>query len=236
MSKAIKVSVSVLCSNFLKLGEEIKKCEAAGVDHIHIDVMDGHFVPNISIGLPIVQAVRSATTLPLDVHLMIENPWEYIAAFAEAGADSIYVQVECYGERLEGCREYGQYPKVVHTINADALKRDIKHIHQLGKKAYVVLNPGTPIECIDKVLADLDGVLIMSVNPGFAFQKFMSEVLSKIEYLSSRFKGDIAIDGGIKEETAPLAVKAGANVLATASYFFGAQNPSQIVQFLKNLK
>jgi ribulose-phosphate 3-epimerase len=234
MPKPIQVSASILCANFAKLGEEIKKCEDAGVDTIHVDVMDGHFVPNISIGQVIVESIRPLTKLPIETHLMIENPWNYIESFAQAGADIITLHVECYGPRKKECREAGQFPKEVESIDATLARRDINRIKSLGKKAFFVLNPGTPL-CFDAVLKDLDGVLIMSVNPGFAKQKFMPQVLSKVEALAKSFTGTISIDGGINKETAPSAVKAGANMLATASYFFGAPDPKEAVRFLKNL-
>jgi ribulose-phosphate 3-epimerase len=234
MPKPIQVSASILCANFAKLGEEIKKCEDAGVNTIHVDVMDGHFVPNISIGQVIVESIRPLTKLPIETHLMIENPWNYIESFAQAGADIITLHVECYGPRKKECREAGQFPKEVDSIDAALARRDINRIKSLGKKAFFVLNPGTPL-CFDAVLQDLDGVLIMSVNPGFAKQKFMPQVLSKVEVLAKNFKGTISIDGGINKETSPSAVKAGVNMLATASYFFGAPDPKEAVRFLKSL-
>ncbi|VAX37855.1 Ribulose-phosphate 3-epimerase [hydrothermal vent metagenome] len=234
MGKSIKVSASILCADFTKLGEEIKKCEDAGVDMIHIDVMDGHFVPVISIGDLMVKAVRSLTDLPIDVHLMIENPWAQIDKFIEAGSDIISLHAECYGVRRLACQKFGQFPKEVDQIDAQKARKDILKIKEAGKKVFMVLNPGTPM-CLDQVLDDLDGVLIMSVNPGFSFQKFMPEVLPKIKDLRENFDGDISIDGGIKAETALEAVKAGANILATASYFFGSKNPKEAVVYLKNL-
>ena len=230
----IQVSVSILSSDFTKLGEEIKKCEDAGADMIHVDVMDGHFVPNISIGQVIVQAVRSVTKLPIDTHLMIENPWVYIEDFIEKGSDRVSIHAECYGERRAGCRRYGEFPKEIDTIDIERAKTDILRIQNKGAKAFMVLNPGTPM-CLDGVLEYLDGVLIMSVHPGFSKQKFIPSVLPKIEELRSKFNKDIAIDGGINELTAPEAVKAGANILATASYFFGSDKPKETVKYLKSL-
>ncbi len=234
MSKPIQVSASILCADFTKLGDEIKKCEDAGVDMIHVDVMDGHFVPNISIGHVIMEAIRPITKLPIETHLMIENPGVYINDFADRGADIISIQAECYGLRREECREYGHYPKEIDSINVEAARKDILRIKEKGKKAFLVVNPGTPL-CFEELLSDLDGVLVMSVNPGFSKQKFIPSVLPKIEQLRQLFSGDISIDGGVNELTAPEAVKAGVNILATASYFFGSQNPKNTVQYLKGL-
>ena len=235
MDKNIKVSASILCANFLKLGDEIKKCEDAGSDIIHVDVMDGHFVPNISIGTVIVRAIRSHTKLPIEAHLMIEHPAMYIDQFIEAGADIISIQAECYGRLREKCRGLNQFPKEVDTIDAEKAGKDILRIKTKGKKVFMAVNPGTPL-CLESVLEDLDGVLIMSVNPGFAGQKFIPEVLSKISQLRKIFKKNISIDGGINEQTAPEAVKAGADILVTASYFFGSASPKEIVRYLKGLK
>jgi ribulose-phosphate 3-epimerase len=235
MSKAIKVSASILCADFTKLGAEIKKCESAGVDEIHVDVMDGHFVPNLTIGPVIVQAIRPHTKLPIETHLMTENPWSLIDSFIDAGADIISLQVECYGERRPQCRAVDQYPKEIDTMDFEKARRDIKKIKSRGKKVHLVVNPGTPL-CFEPLLGEIDGVLVMSVNPGFAKQKFMPVALPKIERLSKIFKGDIAVDGGINAETAPQVIKAGANVLATASYFFGAPHPQELVKGLKDLR
>jgi ribulose-phosphate 3-epimerase len=235
MTKPIKVSASILCADFTRLGDEIKKCEDAGIDMIHVDVMDGHFVPNITIGQVIVEALRPKTKLPIESHLMIENPWRYLDGFIDAGSNVVCIQAECYGPRKKTCQRFDEYPKEVETIDAHKIRQDLLHIKAKGKKAFVVLNPGTPL-CIDDILNDIDGVLIMSVNPGFAKQKFMSEVLTKVEALRKKFKGDIAIDGGINAQTAPLAVKAGVNILATASYFFGASSQKDAVTALKNLR
>jgi len=235
MLNEIQVSASILCANFTKLGDEIKKCEDAGVDMLHIDVMDGHFVPNITVGPIIVEAIRPLTHLPIETHLMIENPGIYVDDFINAGADIISIQVECYGQRRQGSQEFGQYPKEIDTLDVDKVRKDIRKIRDHGRKVFMVINPGTPM-CLDPVLDEIDGVLVMSVNPGFAKQKFMPEVLPKIEKLRKRFSGDISIDGGINRQTAPEAIKAGVNILATASFFFGADDPLEAVQYLKRLK
>ena len=236
MHSKIEISASILSADFGKLSDAVGLCERCGIDRIHIDAMDGHFVPNITIGPVIAQAVRRHTKLPIKAHLMIEHPWDYLDAFIDAGADIIGIHAECYGERRLSCREYGQYPKEVDAIDNALALRDLRHIRSRGKQACMVLNPGTPVSCLDGVWADLDGVLIMSVNPGFAGQKFMPAALSKIKAVRERFKGDIAVDGGINGTNASEVVKAGADVLVTASYFFGSQDAAGVVRSLRTLR
>jgi len=232
MNRKVKISASILCADFSRLKDEIKKCEDAGVDGLHMDVMDGHFVPNITIGPVIIEAIRPLTKLPIESHLMIENPGMYIDDFVNAGSDIISIHAECYGPLREACRGLGKFPKEVDTIDAQKARVDIQKIKGKGKKAFLVLNPGTPV-CIEALLNEIDGVLIMSVNPGFAKQKFMPVALAKIQQLRQIFDKDIAVDGGINAETIPAVLKAGANVLATASYFFGSKDPKDLVKHLK---
>lgn len=231
--KTIEVSASILSADFANLARDIKRSEEAGVDRFHIDCMDGHFVPNMTIGPILVQAMRPHTKLPLEAHLMIEHPGEYIEHYAKAGADIIQIQVECYGKRKASSQAWNQWPKEIDALDVAALRADLKRIKSFGKKAFIVINPSTPL--FPEVLNDCDGVLIMSVNPGFAGQKFMAEALPKLEALRKGFQGDIAIDGGINAQTAPLAVKAGAHVLITASYLYGAANLKDAVTCLKRL-
>ncbi|MGN1385186.1 MAG: ribulose-phosphate 3-epimerase [Bacillus sp. (in: firmicutes)] len=199
----IKIAPSILSADFAKLGEEIKDVERGGADYIHVDVMDGHFVPNITIGPLIVEAIRPVTKLPLDVHLMIENPDDYIEEFARAGADYITVHVEA-------CKH---------------LHRTIGLIKSLGVKAGVVLNPATPVNTIQHVIKHVDMVLLMSVNPGFGGQSFIPEVLPKIrevKAMADEFNPalEIEIDGGVNAETAKLCIEAGANVLVAGSAIY----------------
>ncbi len=231
--KKVDISASVLSSDFGKLAEALQLCAASGVERIHVDVMDGHFVPNITIGPVVTAAIRKYSPLSIEAHLMIENPWDYIDAFIDAGADVIGLHVECYGERRPACRTYGQYPKEVDTVDAVRLKKDMARITSRGKEACLVINPGTPVTALDPVLSDAGSVLVMSVNPGFSGQKFMPSAIDKIRYIRARFQGDIGVDGGINKETAPLVVAAGANVLITASYFFNASDPSAAMAALK---
>ncbi|WP_147532045.1 ribulose-phosphate 3-epimerase [Bacillus marasmi] len=208
----VKIAPSILSADFAKLGEEIKDVERGGADYIHVDVMDGHFVPNITIGPLIVEAIRPVTKLPLDVHLMIENPDQYIEAFAKAGADYLTVHVEA-------CRH---------------LHRTLGYIKSFGVKAGVVLNPATPVEMIQHVLEDVDMVLFMTVNPGFGGQKFIPSVLPKIKQLREMIdaKGldiEIEVDGGVNAETARLCVEAGATVLVAGSAVYNQADRAKAI-------
>jgi ribulose-phosphate 3-epimerase len=216
VAQNIKISPSILSADFSILGDEIKSLEQAGADLIHIDVMDGHFVPNITMGPPIIKMIRKCTKLPFDVHLMISPVEKYIKAFADAGSDII----------------------TIHPEATDNLKRAVSTIKSLGKKAGVSLNPKTPISALMDVINDIDLILIMSVNPGFAGQSFMGEVLPKVTELrkminDKKLKIDIEIDGGINFETAPLAVKAGANILVSGTTIFSGSLKDNI-QKLRN--
>jgi len=216
VAQNIKISPSILSADFSILGDEIKSLEKAGADLIHVDVMDGHFVQNITMGPPIIKMIRKCTKLPFDVHLMISPVEKYIKAFADAGSDII----------------------TIHPETTDNLKRAVSTIKSLGKKAGVSLNPKTPISALMDVINDIDLILIMSVNPGFAGQSFMSEVLPKVTELrkminDKKLKIDIEIDGGINFETAPLAVKAGANILVSGTTIFSGSLKDNI-QKLRN--
>lgn len=213
----IKIAPSILAADFSKLAEEVKEVEAAGADVIHIDVMDGHFVPNITMGAIVVEALRPVTKLPLDVHLMIENPDAYIEQFARAGADYITVHVEA-------CRH---------------LHRTLQLIRSTGVKSGVVLNPHTPIESILHVLDEVDLVLFMTVNPGFGGQKFIHSVLPKVKQMSTLIKErglsiEIEIDGGVDEETIIQCVEAGATILVAGSAIFSKTNRGVALQRIKD--
>lgn len=212
----VKIAPSILSADFSKLGEEIKDVERGGADYIHVDVMDGHFVPNITIGPLIVEAIRPVTKLPLDVHLMIDNPDQYIEAFAKAGADYLTVHVEA-------CKH---------------LHRTIAHIKSFGVKAGVVLNPATPVEMIQHIIEDVDMVLFMTVNPGFGGQRFIPSVLPKIRALkeladSKNLQLEIEVDGGVNEETAQLCIQAGANVLVAGSSVYNKQDRAKAIAALR---
>lgn len=217
MAKKVKISPSILSADFSRLGEEIKSVEAAGADLIHIDVMDGHFVPNITIGPLIVEAARRSTRLPLDVHLMITNPELSIADFAKAGADYITVHVE----------------------TAFHLNRLIQSIREhKGIKAGVSLNPATPLSSLDYILPDLDLVLIMSVNPGFGGQSFIPSALNKIRQLRKKIDElgltvEIEVDGGVKPENAAQIATAGADILVAGSAVFGTKDYAAAIRGIR---
>ncbi|WP_223633308.1 ribulose-phosphate 3-epimerase [Planococcus sp. 4-30] len=212
----IKIAPSILAADFAKLGEEVLEVEKAGADWIHVDVMDGHFVPNISFGPIVLNAIRPLTKLPMDVHLMIQNPDQYIEEFAKAGADFITVHVEA----------------------CPHLHRTIQLIRSFGVKPGVVLNPHTPIETIQHVLKDIDLVLFMTVNPGFGGQKFIHSVVPKVKQLSDIIKEkglsiEIEIDGGINEETIIPCAEAGATVFVAGSAIYSKKDRTQALQAIR---
>jgi len=212
----IKIAPSILSADFSRLGEDVQAVDRAGADYIHIDVMDGHFVPNITIGPLVVDALRKVTDKPLDVHLMIENPDRYIADFAKAGADII----------------------VVHQEAVPHLHRTVQLIKSLGKRAGVSLNPGTPVETLDVVLDDLDLVLVMSVNPGFGGQSFIPSALDKIRALRQRITQRglataLEVDGGAQLDNIREVVAAGADVLVAGSAVFNTDDYAATITALR---
>ena len=212
----IKIAPSILSADFSRLGEEIKAIDYAGADYVHVDVMDGHFVPNITIGPLIVDAVRPVTELPLDVHLMIENPDQYIPGFAKAGADII----------------------VVHAEAVRHLHRTVQLIKSLGKKAGVSLNPATSLSALDIILPELDLVLLMTVNPGFGGQSFIESSLPKISELRHRIDAlglpiELEVDGGVKVDNIEQIAAAGADVFVAGSAVFGADDYKATISQLK---
>jgi ribulose-phosphate 3-epimerase len=205
MTEAIKLAPSILSADFIRLGDDVREAEAAGADRIHVDVMDGHFVPNITIGPLVVRALRKVTALPLETHLMIEDPDRYAKAFVEAGSTSLLVHVE----------------------GATHLHRTVGLIKALGAGAGVVLNPATPASSIEEILPDVDQVLVMTVNPGFGGQKFIAGTLPKIARVRQMIdrvhpECQLEVDGGIDAMTAPQVVRAGARVLVAGSAIFNA--------------
>ncbi len=212
----IKIAPSILSADFARLGDEIRAIDAGGADYVHVDVMDGHFVPNITIGPLIVDAIRPVTELPLDVHLMIENPDQYIPEFAKAGADII----------------------VVHAEASRHLHRTVQLIKSLGKKAGVSLNPATPLTALDMILSDIDLALLMTVNPGFGGQSFIDSCLPKISELRRRIDLlgkpiELQVDGGVKVDNIQRIAAAGADVFVAGSAVFGTDDYAATIMLLK---
>jgi len=204
---SVKIAPSILSADFARLADAVSAAEAGGADWIHVDVMDGHFVPNLTIGPPVVAAVRRVTTLPLDVHLMIEQPERLLEAFAGAGADVL----------------------TVHRETCPHLHRTVERIRELGMRAGVAINPATPIESLDEILPYVDLVLVMSVNPGFGGQKYIKTSTRKVARMRQRLEGmgihnvEVEVDGGISPLTAPEVVRAGATVLVAGNAVFNNQ-------------
>jgi ribulose-phosphate 3-epimerase len=216
MNHPIKVAPSILSADFSRLGDEVIKIEQAGADWVHIDVMDGHFVPNLTFGPPVIAAIRKVTKLPFDVHLMVTNPQDLIEPFVKAGADII----------------------TVHAETAPHLHRLIQTIKEQGKKAGVSLNPSTPLSIVEEVLGDIDMVLIMSVNPGFGGQKFIPGAIDKITRLrdmltARKLTVAIEVDGGINAATAREVTAAGANILVAGSAVYGAPNIAEAIKAIR---
>ena len=215
--ETVKLAPSILAADFTRLGEQVAEAERAGADRIHVDIMDGHFVPNLSMGPPIVRSLRPATTLALETHLMITDPDFYAEPFAEAGSDSLLVHVE---------------------ENAN-LHRTVQKVKALGKRVGVVINPATPASALEEILQDVDLVLVMTVNPGFGHQHFIRTVLPKVRKVREMIDRvnpgcELELDGGIDVDTAPLGVAAGANVLVAGSSVFG--NRAGVTAALKDLR
>ena len=212
----VRIAASILAADFSALGEAVATAEQGGADLIHVDVMDGHFVPNITIGPPVVRAIKRVTSLPLDVHLMISDPARYLTTFAEAGADFLSVHVEAT-------------PHLHGTLTA---------IKELGVQAGVALNPSTPASVLNEIATEVDFILVMSVNPGFGGQKFIPRTLTKIgtiQDILEKAKNEVPIevDGGINQSNAGDVVGAGANMLVAGSAIFGSPDPSQAIEMLR---
>ena len=213
----MKVAPSILSADFSKLGDDLVDIVSNGADYIHIDMMDGNFVPNLSFGPMVMKSIRPLTDKTFDCHLMIEEPERYIELIAESGADIISVHVEA--------------TKHIHRV--------IQQINQTGTKAGVVINPGTPVEAIEAVLADVDLVLVMTVNPGFGGQTFIPSSLNKIKQLKAlreenNYNYEIEVDGGINEDTSKKCLEAGADVLVAGSYIFSHNNRKEAIDSLRN--
>jgi ribulose-phosphate 3-epimerase len=217
MMAQVKIAPSILSADFARLGEQVQEAEAAGADWIHVDVMDGHFVPNITVGPPVVRALRSITTLPLDVHLMIKKPERYLDAFVQAGASGLTVHVE----------------------TCPHLHRTIQHIKELGARAGVTLNPATPLSSLTEILPDVDLVLVMSVDPGFGGQSYIPGSANKVARLRALLDeigslAELEVDGGVNADTVAAVVEAGATVLVAGSAIFNQRaSVAENIQLLR---
>ena len=234
MNKKILIAPSILSANFARLEEEVKKVEDAGADMIHIDVMDGRFVPNITIGPLVVEAIRRCSDLCLDVHLMIDEPHRLIRKFVDAGSDIITIHAEAYplGETSNQLPETRGVSRNTDKIDEVRIREVLREIKSFGKRAGLSLNPDSPF-CIQGVLQDVDMVLIMSVHPGFGGQKFIEDVLPKIKEARRVYSGDIEVDGGLNDKNAGLVIDRGANIIVAGSYFFGAEDKKDAVRRLR---
>ena len=212
--RAIQISPSILAGDFARLGEEVSRLKDAGADMVHVDVMDGHFVPNLTIGPAVVEAIKGETELPLDVHLMIENPERYVPEFAKAGADLITFHVEAADDPSE-------------------VAKQIKQEH--GKKAGIALSPRTPAGAVTGLLGEVDLVLVMTVNPGFGGQKFMKAMMPKIQEIRQHLPDnvDLEVDGGLKVDTVGLAAAAGANVIVAGTAVFRSDDLAGVIRSLR---
>jgi len=214
----IQLAPSILSADFSRIGEEVKMVEQAGADLVHVDIMDGHFVPNLTLGPQVVSALKRTSSLPLDVHLMVENPGFFIPLFHEAGADWLSIHVEA----------------------ARHLHREIGQIKDLGMKAGLALNPGTPVRSLDEILPDLDFILLMSVNPGFGGQKFIEATHQKTRNLHDRIKGQkldisIEVDGGINVHNMEALIQDGVEILVAGAAIFASANPPRVIREMKKV-
>ena len=208
----LKIAPSLLAADFSRLASEIEKVEKAGADLLHLDVMDGHFVPNLTIGPVMVKAIRALSSLPLDVHLMITDPEKYLDNFAKAGSDILTIHVEATKGKTGAL---------------------LSRIREMGLRSGLALSPETPLHAAKEYLSKTDMVLLMTVHPGFGGQKFIPDVLQKVEELRKNYAGDIEVDGGIDSQTGKLAVAKGANVLVAGTYIFRSEDPKEAIRALR---
>ncbi len=232
-NNTIKISASILSANFLQLGKDIESIESAGIDSLHLDVMDNHLAPNISFGPPIIKPVKSITNLPLDTHLMIDAPWLFFDDYIAAGSTHICFHIECYESKIPTHDQIKHQSRVAKNVNYQLIKEHIGYLQNKGIKAGITINPNTDVEVLYPILDIVDYVLVMSVHPGFSGQSFISESLDKIRAIRARFDKDIHVDGGVNNLNASDVIKAGANVLISASYLFSSEDYKTAIDSLR---
>jgi ribulose-phosphate 3-epimerase len=229
----IKVSASILSANFLSLGREIEAVEKAGVDSLHLDVMDNHMAPSLSFGPPIIKPVRQKTNLPLDAHLMIDAPWLFFDAYINCKVNEICFHIEAYNKTVTPHEHIMTTSRVVDTVDYERLEKDIHYLKTQRIKPGITINPNTPTDVLTPILNQVDSVLIMSVHPGFSGQSFIETSVEKVRTIRSSFHGDIKVDGGVNNTNAKKLTDAGANVLISASYLFGSSDYKTAIDSLR---
>ena len=230
----IKVSASILSANFLTLGSDIQSVEMAGVDSLHLDIMDNHMAPSISFGPPVIKPIPSITQLPLDAHLMIDAPWLFFDAYINCGVHDICFHVEAYDTKPRAHHHILSESRFVSEIDINRIKTDIHYLKSKGIQATLTINPNTQPNILYPLLQDIDGVLVMSVHPGYSGQTFIESSLEKISDIRAHFSGEIKVDGGVTNANARSLVKAGANTLISASYLFSSNNIKEAVTSMKH--
>ena len=233
-NNTIKISASILSANFLNLGDEIRNIESAGIDSLHLDIMDNHLAPNISFGPPIIKPVKSITSLPLDTHLMIDAPWLFFDDYIAAGSTDICFHIECYDLSIPNQDQIKIHSRIATDVDYSKLKKDIKYLQEKGVRAGVTINPNTAIDLLTPILDYVDYILVMSVHPGFSGQSFIPNTLDRINAIRQRFDKDIHVDGGVNNSNAMDVTKSGGNVLISASYQFGSNDYKAAIDSLRH--
>ena len=229
----IKISASILSANFLSLGDDIKRVESAGVDSLHLDVMDNHMAPSLSFGPPIIKPVRSITNLPLDAHLMIDAPWLFFDAYINCGVNEICFHIEAYNKTPVKHTDILSDSRVATDIDYAKLEKDIYYLKTHDIKPGITINPNTSTDVLLPILNQVDSVLVMSVHPGFSGQSFIVSSTQKVSDIRNHFSGDIKVDGGVNNTNARLLTGAGATTLISASYLFGASDVEKAIARLR---
>lgn len=228
-----KVSASILSANFLNLGDDIAKVESAGVDSLHLDVMDNHMAPSLSFGPPVIKPIRSITSLPLDAHLMIDAPWMFFDAYIQCDVNEICFHIEAYDKNKVHHDSILDKSRTVVDVDYERLNSDINYLKSKGIKPGITINPNTDINVLTPILSSVDSVLVMSVHPGFSGQSFIENAIDRVAAIRSKFSGDIKVDGGVNNTNAQRLTAAGATVLISASYLFASSDYQQAIDSLK---